>query len=186
MKLLSAALVALLPLSSAAQAACPTLAAPILSCSLKDGAKQLEVCLEGDSFTYAYGPRGGSPELRLYSEVADGSFRPWNGIGRTIWEVLVFRNGEYFYEVGMGWDKMAALIDGEDGEAQEEPDPGVAMSAGIDIQRQRPGQEVEYLAFLECDPGSILYDTDRIYRVYDAAGLCWDHGERRWTNTCQN
>jgi hypothetical protein len=67
-------------------AACLPPAEPFLSCTLRNGAKTLDVCIANDTLSYTYGPKSGPAELALTQSARDVDYEPWPGIGRTIWE----------------------------------------------------------------------------------------------------
>lgn len=164
------ALLACLP--AQAIATCADTATPIFTCTLKQATKQVEVCLQNDGFSYAYGSPGQAPELTLTALITDGVYRPWSGFGRSIWESLTLRNNEYAYEVGMSFDKIISVEGGD------------SLSGGIDVQKHQPGGKVEYLVYLECDKGSLSFNTDLVYQAYEDAGLCWDYSDFHWKSEC--
>lgn len=68
-----------------------------LSCSLKDGAKQVELCdkLETDEAdaSYAYFTQGEAPDLVIENSYDELDVRPWNGMGASEWHAVTFHNG---------------------------------------------------------------------------------------------
>lgn len=156
----AAALVALAALPGLAAAACPTGAEPVLSCTARGGAMALDVCLADQEVSYAYGAAGGAPDLRLHRNIADVSARPWNGIGRSLWEEVTFENAGYAYLVFMSVDRM---------------DPAAQPEGGVIVQ-----QGGNDLARVDCDAGSV---TAGFWAVSDAkarAGLCWSPERFAW------
>ena len=137
----------------------------LMYCTLKNGAKAVSVALDGDHVTYAYGSLNKAPDLALRTSVAEVDYRPWPGIGSSIWEEFVFTNGSYGYDVTMGFEK--------------DPDSNSGFG-GISVTNN--GTEI---AYLDCDPGSVemsygieLVDAKR------AEGLCWDLGPQRGWKAC--
>lgn len=154
-----AALVAALPLAPA-QAACPASGVTVLSCTTQEGRKALDVCIEGADVTYAYGPKGGTPELELAVPVAEIAHVPWNGIGRSIWETTTFDNRGHAYEVFISVDRMAE---------------GQPTSGGVSVLKG--GAEV---ARVTCDPGTDVIGLWAISDAKQATGQCWDNTGFAW------
>jgi len=48
----------------------------IATCTFNDGAKTLNVCLSGNTATYAFGPANGAPELALKASLASLDYTP--------------------------------------------------------------------------------------------------------------
>ena len=145
-----------------AAAQCPGNQKTVLSCTMRDGARQVDVCIDGANITYAYGAPGAAPELTLREPVATVAHEPWPGIGRTIWEATTFINRGYAYQVAISVDRMD----------ESAPPQGsvTVMKAG------------ETLAHLQCDtPGTVI----GIWAVSDAKeaqGLCWQPNLFQWGN----
>ena len=74
-----------------------------VSCTIKG--KPLDVCVQGDRVTYAYG-RAGARELELSEPLSALTLQPWSGVGRSIWEGLSFRNAGYTYEAYLSFDRL--------------------------------------------------------------------------------
>ena len=145
-----------------ALAACPPGSETLVSCTFKNGAKQLDTCLIGNQALYRYGPSGGQPELDLAAHVRDVGMIPWPGIGRSIWEAVIFRNADISYEVSYSIDR-----DPENSE----------MQGGITVMK---GDKM--LAVLECDPGSVVsggYSLP-LFEAKERAGQCWRFDSRDW------
>ena len=146
---------------------CPAVPAfacePILSCTAKGGAREIELCLDGDAFTYAYGPLGGPPELRLTEPLTNGTLYPWQGVGRAISESITFINGPYRYEVSYSVDRL---------------DENHPTDGGVHVTRN--GADV---ALIPCDPGA----KTGFFAAQDAMtalGLCWSRDAQGWTPIC--
>jgi len=136
----------------------------LLSCTAKSGAKAIDVCLEGDDFTYAYGPTGKKPELALRVPLTAGTLYPWQGFGRAISESIVFDNGGFRYEVSYSVDRLE----------ENHPSDG-------SVYVTKSGQEV---AFIACDPGSVTVSLFAAQDAMTALGLCWNSESEGWTGTC--
>lgn len=135
--------------STAASAQCAHNEEVLLTCSV--GQKQLSLCRAGAAdILYSFsGPQG--IELRLYRAAGDYEYRPWPGIGRTIWESVRFSNGPFSYEVFASYDKIDQT-----------------SAAGVSVLRA----ETE-LARFTCDDGSGgAFFFDPLYDALDAAGYC--------------
>ncbi len=135
----------------------------LLSCTI-NGSRQVTVCLSGDAVTYAYGKRGKAAELDLSVPLSDGTYTPWNGIGRYISDSITFYNAGYAYEVWQSIDKMSP---------DAGPDYGVNVLQGEDV-----------LKALACDAGAEAQPFDRLFEATEAQGLCWDFDNRGWQETC--
>lgn len=145
---------------SAAAAACA--GETVVSCPI--GERRLEVCLDPSdppAFTYAYGPPG-SPELTLRAPLSAGPVRPWNGVGRSLWESVEFTNGAYAYEVWHALDRLT----------EDAP-----LEAGVTVLK-----DGQVLASLSCAPGPET-TVAPIFALSDAmteAGWTWDLDARTW------
>lgn len=147
--------------ASPAAAGCFGAGEPMFHCTFKSGKTAVNICLQDDVVTYAYGPRGGAPEL-LLARPADRVFmRPWPGIGRSIWEEFAIANGDYAYVVSYSHDKMA-------------PDAPTEGYLSV-LQGSR------IIADLSCDMGSVRSsDFYGLFLAKEAAGQCWDQGADNW------
>ncbi|SEW45157.1 hypothetical protein SAMN04488515_3293 [Cognatiyoonia koreensis] len=131
----------------------------VQSCTFNGGKKEMVVCLEGSDVTYRFGPSGGTPELALRVPITDADYTPWPGVGRAIWEGMVFYNGDYSYEVSAAFERMFNDSD--------EPEP---TRGGILIMQ---GETV--VAELTCDVGSVdwAYGDGGLWAAKTRAGQCW-------------
>lgn len=147
-----------------AGAACLPDETTVLSCTARNGAKTIDMCMAGGYVRYAFGPRGGAPELTLSVPVRDIEHHPWNGIGRSIWESTTFRNAGHAYEVYISVDRVA----------ENNPTSGgvTVLNSGTPI------------AQVDCDPGTATITIWAISDAREALGLCWDTSDFRWT-ACQ-
>lgn len=132
----------------------------VLSCPI--GPKRLEVCLSAGDLLYRFGPSG-APELALSVPLVRADFRPWPGVGSAIWDELAFHNAGIDYVV---WTAI-------------ERHDGAVRRAGVSVMQG--GRE---LAMLECDPGRVTGDLGVLYDAKEAAGQCFDLGDRRWKAAC--
>ncbi len=157
MRLLIAAL--LLPLPAAAACNGTTL----ISCTIK-GTDTLEVCLSGDDLTYAYGPKGAAPDLTLREPLARGTYTPWNGIGRSMWDSITFTNGEYTYEVYASFDRL---------------DENAITEQGVSILKNG-----NFVTTLTCDPARGMTLFDNLSDQMGARGYCWNRDSFVWARIC--
>lgn len=142
---------------SQAHAHCHQRSATVLTCTIDQGAKQLEVCLDGEEVIYRFG-LADAPDLILSAPITEVAHQPWPGIGRAIWESTTFRNGDFTYEVHGSFDKLDQISDG-----------------GVTVREN--GREI---ASLSCDRGSTELGLFAISDAKEAAGQCWDAEARRW------
>jgi hypothetical protein len=135
----------------------------LVSCTIK-GSNQLEVCLTGDDLTYAYGPTGVLPDLALREPLANGTYRPWNGIGRSMWESITFTNAEYTYEVFASFDRL---------------DENAITENGVSILKNG-----SLVTTLTCDPARGMTLFDNLYDQMGARGYCWNRDTFAWARAC--
>lgn len=143
--------------------ACPSASETLVSCSLKNGSRELTTCLQGDQVSYAFGRSGTAPDLALQRHVRDVNMVPWPGIGRSIWEEFTFENEGTSYTVYYSQEK----------------DPGAEQPLSGGIIVEQGGKE---LAHLRCDRGSVqssgyglpLFDAkERAGQVYSLEAGNW-------------
>ncbi len=89
---------ALAPTTAAARP-CTTGETVLLSCTVEEGARTLNLCLAGDTLQYAFGPTGGAPTLEMTRIFEDVAYTPFEGTGATIYEHVTLYNGNYGYEM---------------------------------------------------------------------------------------
>ena len=136
----------------------------LLSCPVQGSQKQIEICLEGDTLTYSYG-RAGNPELRLSQPLTDGTYTPWNGIGRSMWEVVAFYNDGYTYTVNWSVDRM---------------DENLPVQAGVSVDE---GGSI--VAILNCVEGTAGPEFGSVLMErMESLGLCWDPSAQAWETDC--
>ncbi|MBU2983607.1 hypothetical protein KO498_17500 [Lentibacter algarum] len=128
----------------AALADCATPDSHFVSCTLKGGTKRLEVCRDEHSASYWFGSINGKAELALTAKVGEFIYRPWPGIGSTIWEELIFINNGISYAVYGAHQRN--YPDHDDGEVT------VVTVAGIVVR-----QGEKELGELRCDAGSAKF-----------------------------
>lgn len=154
-----AACLAMLPLPGAAQG-CFGTGVPLFHC--RSGGKAVDLCLQGDVVLYRFGPAGGSAELLLGRAVPDVQMRPWNGIGRHLWEEVTLFNGAYSYAVSYSVDRLA------EGAPQ--------ATGGVTVMRGGTA-----LADLACNAGSVaVHDFYPVFEAKEAAGQCWNRERLAW------
>ncbi len=93
----------LFPGQAVAQAAeaCGTAGTLLMYCSFDGGAKQVGVCLQGDTISYQFGANFNAPELTLASRITDLDHLPYSWANNKIYESVLLRNGDTTYEVFM-------------------------------------------------------------------------------------
>ncbi len=140
---------------------------PLFHCTVKGGAKAVDVCLQSDVLIYRFGAPRGAAELLLAKRVENVRMQPWNGVGRSIWEELIVDNSGYSYNISYSIDRMI-----EDG-----ADDHVAVPLGDVII----AKGAKILNVLKCDSGSVaVADFYPLFEAKEASGQCWSHGNSRW------
>ena len=127
--------------------------------SCRIGKKTLDVCYWKGMLTYRFGPEG-RPELTLNERLETVDFMPWPGIGRAIWDSVVFENDGVTYEVWSSFDKM---------------DENAVMEGGVNVM-----QGTETLATLTCNKGSVGRGLEGLSDLKAGIGQCWDYDSRTW------
>jgi len=122
----------------------------LFHCSFSQGKKAVTLCQEGERYSYAYGRIGYAPELRLVRDLPELGFTPWNGIGRSIWEEVTFRNASVEYLIGYSIDRVS----------EAGPEGSLTVMEG--------GQR---LALLICDAGSVEVNFTPLANAVFDAGL---------------
>lgn len=133
----------------------------LLSCPI--GKKILQVCHHGAGATYSFGPPGAS-ELEIETPISRLDYRPWPGIGSSIWESVIFTHDGVDYEVWQAIEKLT-----------EEHETGPEWSGGVTVIR---GDET--LASLSCDTPPDPAALDLLFAAKEDAGQCWDHATLAW------
>ncbi|KUF09267.1 hypothetical protein [Pseudoponticoccus marisrubri] len=152
-----------LVLAPPALAQCPAEQA-FLSCQIGANGKWLEVCVAGSRVDYRYGDTLWSPELHLSDHAAQVDYRPWSGVGRTIFEEVRFINGSYEYRVHGALER--ALTAGQTDRA----------SGGVEVYKG--GARI---AALDCAPQATLFGwSTALSDAKWAAGLKWNPGTGTW------
>ncbi len=157
-------------IATPAFAACPAGSDTFLSCTMSQGRKALDVCADATGVRYSFGSTGGTPDLSLAERYADLDYTPWPGIGRTIWETVVFRNAGYAYTVSGSIDRDAD---------QTTPDGAeMAVTAGGQVMVSQGDQTI---ATLTCDPDTVDFPwTEALSDGKRAAGFSMDSETRTW------
>jgi hypothetical protein len=77
----------------------------VFSCTVQS--KTIELCLTPleQSVTYRFGPAS-APEIELTRGFGEINMRPWNGIGRHIWNSVQLPNEGFSYELYWAFDKI--------------------------------------------------------------------------------
>lgn len=144
-----------------AQALCADAEKVLMSCTIKDGTKTLDVCHQNGEARYRYGPRNGSTELELSTWIGDLEYYPWGGVGSSIYEEIAFYNGDIRYAV---WTSI-----------ERNPDANYPTSGGVTVTRAD-----ETLADLQCDIGSVTARIDDLFEQKEIEGVCWNAENFRW------
>ena len=159
--------VALTLLASAAPAQCPSEDATFLACMVETSGKSLSVCLEDGAVVYRFGPVG-APELILSQSVAQVDYRPWNGVGKAIYEEVRFPRSDVSYVVFGGIDR----IDGEE-------EIIAAPFGGVEVIR---GETV--LGKFSCTPETTRFSWgEGLSNAKRAAGFTWKGVQQKWVKT---
>jgi len=163
-RLFTVSMVAVLGAASAFADTCSGGKTQAIQCDLKPG-KSLTVCIGNGEASYAYGPKG-APELAMTQPLGQVDATPWAGVGRSIWEEIVFYNNDVSYAVWMSLDR------GEE---------GFPTSGGVLVAR---GDQT--LADLQCLKGTADVTTFAISDGFERAGFCWDFQAQRFQRNCGN
>ena len=118
----------------------------LFNCQLAGSEKSINVTEEGEAFVLTFGPAD-DPELRVKEPINSDKHRPWNGIGRTVWEILHFNNSGHQYELTIGIDNKDAV---------ENP-------TNFRVVQFTVFKEGEKLAALACDLASVEYEVFSFY-----------------------
>ena len=134
--------------ATSAAAQCAVNEEVLLACPI--GEKRLTVCAtQGASILYSFATTR-QVELRLHRGPEAFDYRPWPGIGATIWESVTFGNGGFAYEVYTSFDKN-----------ERQGAAGVRVTRG----------DAE-IAHLRCDEGGEAFGFDPIYYALQEEGFC--------------
>jgi len=133
-----------------------------MSCTLRGGARTLQVCLNGPDALYRFGSTGKRPDLEVTTPVSALEYLPWPGIGRDIWETVTFSNGAFRYEVATGFSRIPQDDDGSDA-----GQPPVYGSVHVT-------ENGAAIADLQCDAGTVEWGYGGgLSDAKSALGLCW-------------
>lgn len=139
----------------------------LFACDMGEG-RDLRVTLSDATATYAFGHPTNS--LTLTRDVRDVHLTPWPGIGRTIWEDVVFQNAGYSYLVHASIER----IDPEN----ENDDIETNISGGIIVSRGET-----QVAKLSCLAGTVDFPWGtELFDAKVAAGQCFDQTSRLWAD----
>lgn len=136
------------------------------SCDI--GAKRLEICITGQSLRYQFGPEG-APELTIDQDFAQTGYRPWAGIGRTIYDEVLFHADNHDYLVWQSIDKI-----------MDEGQPVPEWQGGLYVEKDGTMVLAE-----DCAPGSLTAGMDLIAAELATAGYCWDRDRFGWATACE-
>lgn len=140
----------------------------MFQCTLSNGAKTLEVCYGDGVAQYSFGRTGQKPELELSATITDLYYLPWNGVGRSIYEEIGFRNGDYDYTIHAALDRTIL-----------EDDDEWPLTGGVTVIKAD-----QTIAEIDCDPESVTHSLDSFYEAKHDAGQCWRHQSFEWLDEC--
>ncbi|MFT5064767.1 MAG: hypothetical protein ACJAWC_000393 [Yoonia sp.] len=151
-----------------AVAGCSDAELTFMSCQIEDSSKTLDVCYDDTNAYYRFGIAGQVPELALTASIADLDYRPWNGLGKDIWEEISFENGNYAYSVHGGYERPW-------GDETYEDVPNRNFGA---VSVARYG---EIFMDLDCDRSKIEFIwADDIWKIKESLGFVWVDNTREW------
>ena len=133
----------------------------VVDCAI--GSKQLTVCIGGGEASYAFGPKG-APELAITQPLGQAQGTAWAGVGRSIWEEIIFFSGDVSYAV---WHSVDRLTEGN------------PTSGGVVVTKAD-----QTLADLQCKEGTADVSIFAISDGFAAAGFCWDRENYRFARSC--
>lgn len=146
-----------------AKAACTDDETLHLACDI--GERRLEVCVGPEHARYRFGPES-APEMEVMQPVTAVHLRPWPGIGRTIWEEVVFVIQGHVYVVWGAIDRTS----GATGEVTVVHRGGVVVT-----------QDTVEVARHDCDEGSVDFPwSTTLDDAKRAAGQCHDMHADAW------
>lgn len=132
------------------------------------GAKKLEICITTQSLRYQFGTDG-APELTIDQRFDQTGYRPWAGVGRTIYDEVLFHADNHDYLV---WQSIDKIVD----EGQPVPE----WQGGLYVEKDGTSVLSE-----DCAPGSLTAGMDLIADELDTAGFCWDRNRFGWATACE-
>lgn len=139
-----------------------------MSCQIEQSDSSLRVCFTADTAIYRFGSPKEEPDLEITEPVGSLVYEPWPGVGRSIFETLVFSNEGYDYTVFAGFDRMFG-----DETEQDHPTPrfgGVTVSRGADE-----------LAALSCSRQTVDFVWgEGLFKAKQNLGYLWDFDSRSW------
>ncbi len=149
-----------------AWATCGTDEQTYLSCKIENSRKVLSICLNDDAATYRFGIDRRPAELSITEPMATFRYVPWNGLGRSIWEVVEFYNGAYTYEIEAGFDRMF----------DDQAELDFPLFGSVRVTRDE-----QTVVTLECDRTTVDYNWDTlIWEAKRRLGLEWDDQAIDW------
>lgn len=145
---------------------------PYSSCHIEGRKTNVSVCYNDDTATYRYGPVNGPDELVLTEPIGTLVYRPWSGVGREVAESVTFYNGDYSYEVVIGYEQGISKTLDENGDTQ----PENRQYGWVSVTRN--GTEI---ARLICDPETAFFSFGGgIYDLKTDLGYRFDDRDRLW------
>ncbi len=139
-----------------------------MSCQIEGSTKGVDVCFDDTNAYYRFGVAGEMPELALVTSLADLDFRPWNGLGRAIWEEVSFTNGPYTYAVHGGFDRPWG-------------DESVGDIASRHFGAVSVARDGAIFLDLDCDRSTVAFAwDDRLWKSKNDLGYVWDDTALTW------
>lgn len=136
---------------------------PIFECQMRGGAKVLSVGYNAPFVFYSFGSPD-QAELVIKVPVTELEVRPWNGIGRYLFEGATFENDGHGYVVHHALDRLTQ---------------NAALEGGVIVMK---GDAV--LADLACDAGTVQGGMFAFADLKDLGGQCWDLEAQVWSTQC--
>ncbi|WP_375280424.1 hypothetical protein [Pseudooctadecabacter sp.] len=139
-----------------------------MSCQIDQSGQSLRVCFTADTAFYRFGPPKGEPDLEISQPLGFLDYQPWPGVGRSIFETVVFSNEGYDYTVFAGFDRMFG-----DETEKDHPSP---RFGGVTVTRGE-----EELAALTCSRQTVDFAWgEGLFEAKQNLGYVWDFDSRSW------
>ena len=151
----------LMTLPGWAAAGCFGAGQPLFHCTFKGGKSEVNICIQNDIVTYAYGAKGALPDMLLAQHAFDVDMHPWPGMGRYYWESMTLHNVSHSYGVSFSVDKLS---------------PNAPVEAALRVYQGK-----KQLAELTCDRGSVFQPSFQpLANQKSASGQCWNPQVSSW------
>ena len=151
-----------LAILSASSASAETL---YFACDMGEG-RGVRVTIDDTTAIYAF--RHPTNSLTLTRDVRDVHLTPWSGIGRTIWEEIVFQNAGYNYLVHASIER---IYPEDENDAVE-----TNVSGGVIVNRGET-----QIAELSCAAGTVYFPWGtELFDAKVASGQCYYRTSGLW------